>query len=68
MSTDDPPRPLRQGHYRAGIIGLGGIAVNRGPRDPSSAGVRSGQPGLPPGFLNNDDIKLFMDEVIPHFA
>ena len=32
MSTDDPPQPRRQGHYRAGIIGLGGIAVNRGPR------------------------------------
>ena len=34
MSTDDPPRPLRQGHYRAGIIGLGGIAVNRAPTRP----------------------------------
>ena len=68
MSTDDPPRPLRQGHYRAGIIGLGGIAVNRAPRAPHPAlGFDLANLAFP-GFPNSDDIKLFMDEVIPHFA
>ena len=68
MSTDDPPRPLRQGHYRAGIIGLGGIAVNRDTRATHPA--LGGDPAnlAFPAFPDNDDITLFMGEVVPHFA
>ena len=63
---------IRHGHSGKGTIAPDHRARrNRGQSGPARPIQRWGSiwPTWPsPGFLNNDDIKLFMDEVIPHFA